>query len=131
MVQALETVNASFDLGLRTEKYVAGRRKSNKKLMVLTIMGRDRPGVVATISGILSENSINIEQIKMIARGEYIAMDLTIDAAANDHRNFTFKGNKSFKDGGRTLHRFPGLINTTGLIYFDLAFAIVTHAPCL
>jgi len=79
MVQALEPVSAVFDLGLQTEKYVAGRRKSNKKLMVLTIMGRDRPGIVASISGILSENSINIEQIKMIARGEYIAMDLTVD----------------------------------------------------
>jgi len=85
MVQALETVSAHFDLGLRTEKYVAGRRKSNKKLMVLTFMGRDRPGIVASISGILSENSINIEQIKMIARGEYIAMDLTIDTCDFPH----------------------------------------------
>lgn len=85
MVQALETVNANFNLGLRTEKYVAGRRKSNKKLMILTFMGRDRPGLVASISGILSENSINIEQIKMIARGEYIAMDLTIDTCDFPH----------------------------------------------
>jgi len=85
MVKALETVNANFNLGLRTEKYVAGRRKSNKKLMVLTFMGRDRPGIVASISGILSENSINIEQIKMIARGEYIAIDLTIDTCDFPH----------------------------------------------
>lgn len=91
MVQALETVNASFDIGLRTEKYEAGRRKSNKKLMVLTIMGRDRPGVVASISGILSENSINIEKIKMIARGEYIAMDLTIDAFDFPHAQYLRK----------------------------------------
>ena len=59
--------------------------------MVLTVMGRDRPGVVATISGILSENSINIEQIKMIARGEYIAMDLTIDACDFPHTQFLRK----------------------------------------
>ncbi len=85
MVMALEPVKASFDLGLRTEKYVAGRRKSNKKLMVLTFMGLDRPGIVASISGILSENSINIEQIKMIARGEYIAMDLTVDTCDFPH----------------------------------------------
>jgi phosphoserine phosphatase len=85
MVNALESVSASFDLGLRTEKYVAGRRKSNKKLMVLTIMGRDRPGIVASISGILSEHAINVEQIKMIARGEYIAMDLTIDTCDFPH----------------------------------------------
>ena len=85
MVQALESVSTHFDLGLRTEKYVAGRRKSNKKLMVLTFMGRDRPGIVASISGILSENSINIEQIKMIARGEYIAIDMTIDTCDLPH----------------------------------------------
>ncbi len=85
MVQALETVSANFNLGFRTEKYVAGRRKSNKKLMVLTFMGRDRPGLVASISGILSENSINIEQIKMIARGEYIAIDMTIDTCDFPH----------------------------------------------
>jgi phosphoserine phosphatase len=50
-------------------------------MMIFTLMGRDRPGIVASVSGMFSENNINIETIKMIARGEYIATEITIDTS--------------------------------------------------
>ena len=81
MVEALDPVGAHFNLGLNTEVYDAGRRKANKKLMILTVMGLDHPGIVSAITAILSKNNINIEKIKMIARGDYIAMEIKVDVS--------------------------------------------------
>jgi phosphoserine phosphatase len=81
LILALEPVGSDFDLGLRVEPFRAGLRNPEKHLLVVTIMGIDRPGVVASISGLFSENDINIESIRMIARGDYIAMELTVDAS--------------------------------------------------
>ena len=68
-------------MGIRVEPYVEGRRKADKRMMIFTLMGKDRPGIVASVSGMFSENGINIETIKMIARGEYIATEITIDTS--------------------------------------------------
>ena len=84
MMAAVEPVGANFNLGLRVEAYETGRRIVNKHLMLFTLMGRDKPGIVASVSGIFSENSINIENIKMIARGKYIAMEITVDTSDVD-----------------------------------------------
>jgi len=81
MTTAVEPVRADFSLGLHIEPYEAGRRKVNKQRMVLTLMGIDKPGIVASISGIFKEHNINIETIRMIARGEYIATEIMIDAS--------------------------------------------------
>ena len=50
-----------------------------KKPYVLTILGSDRPGVVAVFSSALTKHHCNIERIKMIARGEFLAMEMWID----------------------------------------------------
>jgi len=81
MYTRLKPLESNFNLGLNIEPYEAGRRKTDKQLMVLTVMGQDRPGIVAGVSGILAEIDINIETIRMIARGDYIAMELTVDAS--------------------------------------------------
>ena len=84
MMGALKPVGENFDLGLRAEPYQAGRRKIEKHLMILTVMGVDHPGIVASISSILAKNHINIEKIKMIARGDYIAMEIKVDMSEVD-----------------------------------------------
>ena len=84
MMGALKPVGQNFDLGLRAEPYQAGRRKIEKHLMILTVMGVDHPGIVASISSILAKNHINIEKIKMIARGDYIAMEIKVDMSEVD-----------------------------------------------
>jgi len=81
MYTSLKPLEANFNLGLNIEPYEAGRRKAEKRMMVLTVMGQDRPGIVAGVSGILAEIDINIETIRMIARGDYIAMELSVDAS--------------------------------------------------
>ncbi len=85
MMAKLSTISSNFDLGLRVEPYDEGRRISDKRLMILTAMGIDRPGIIAEISGLFAENSVNIESIKMIARGEYIAMEITVDTSEFDN----------------------------------------------
>ncbi len=81
MYTSLKPLESDFNLGLNIEPYEAGRRKTDKRLMVLTVMGQDRPGIVAGVSGIVAKININIETVRMIARGDYIAMELTVDAS--------------------------------------------------
>ena len=46
---------------------------------VLTILGTDRAGVVAGFSSVLAKHHCNIDRIKMIARGEFLAMEMWVD----------------------------------------------------
>jgi len=55
------------------------RLAETKKPYVLTIVGSDRPGVVAAFSSTLAKHHCNIERIKMIARGEFLGMEMWID----------------------------------------------------
>jgi phosphoserine phosphatase len=75
----LNQVRSNFNLGLRIEPFEAGRRKANKQIMILTVMGIDRPGIVAELSELFFQNHLNIESIKMIARGDYIAIEISLD----------------------------------------------------
>jgi phosphoserine phosphatase len=55
------------------------RLAETKKPYVLTIVGSDRPGVVAATSSTLAKHRCNIERIKMIARGEFLGMEMWVD----------------------------------------------------
>lgn len=81
MMEKITPVGMNFNMGLRVEAYEAGRRKAQKRLRMFTLMGKDRPGIVASVSGIFAENHINIETVKMIARGDYIAMEIILDTS--------------------------------------------------
>jgi phosphoserine phosphatase len=76
-----EEMNISF-FPLREFKGL--RLVETKRSFVLTILGTDKPGVVATISAVLSRFSVNIERIKMIARGEFLAMEMFVDLREAD-----------------------------------------------
>ncbi|OYT40287.1 MAG: phosphoserine phosphatase SerB [Candidatus Altiarchaeales archaeon ex4484_43] len=58
------------------EKY----NEKEKKIQKITIVGRDKPGIVAGISRALSDLNMNIERIKMIARGDLLAMEMLADS---------------------------------------------------
>lgn len=55
------------------------RLAETRRSYVLTILGPDRSGVVAAFSSTLARHHCNIERIKMIARGEFLAMEMWID----------------------------------------------------
>jgi len=55
------------------------RLAESKRSCVLTILGPDRPGIVAAVSSTLARRHCNIERIKMIARGDLLAMEMGMD----------------------------------------------------
>jgi phosphoserine phosphatase len=61
-------------------KYYGVTPKTKKhELYKLTIMGLDKPGVVASVSETIYSADTNIENIKMIARGDLLVMEMLID----------------------------------------------------
>jgi len=60
-------------------KFKGLRLAETKRPYILTILGTDRPGIVASFSSILAEYHCNIERIKMIARGDLLAMEMSVD----------------------------------------------------
>jgi phosphoserine phosphatase len=66
------------------KKFKGLRLAETKSPYVLTILGADRPGVVAAFSFTLARHHCNIERIKMIARGEFLAMEMSIDLRQAD-----------------------------------------------
>ena len=60
-------------------EYKGLRLAEAKRPYVLTLLGPDRTGVVAAFSSTLAKHHCNIERIKMIARGEFFAMEMWID----------------------------------------------------
>jgi len=46
---------------------------------VLTVLGEDRAGVIAKVSTLLHQYNVNIETCRMIARGQFFSMELSID----------------------------------------------------
>ena len=65
-------------LGEFDEREVNG--PSEKETHLVTILGMDRPGLIAKISGFFLKHNINIENCKMIARGEFFSMEMLIDS---------------------------------------------------
>jgi phosphoserine phosphatase len=55
------------------------RLAETKRPYVLTLLGPDRAGIVSAFSSTLAKHHCNIERIKMIARGELLAMEIWID----------------------------------------------------
>ena len=63
------------------EYYERGNnRPSEKENHSVTILGMDRPGLIASISGLFLKHNINIENCRMIARGEFFSMEMLIDS---------------------------------------------------
>ncbi len=46
----------------------------NEEKIIITITGQDKTGIVARISSVLSENTINIEDIKQTIMQDYFVM---------------------------------------------------------
>ena len=51
----------------------------DKELVVVTVIGLDRTGIVANISNILAENNVNIEDISQTIMDKYFAMIMLVD----------------------------------------------------
>ncbi len=47
--------------------------------LLVTVLGMDRPGIIAGISSLLHRFNANIESCRMIARGTFFSMETTVD----------------------------------------------------
>lgn len=59
--------------------YSDNEDKKQKNIQRITIFGKDKPGIVAAVSKALYGIGLNIERIKMIARGDLFAMEMLVD----------------------------------------------------
>ncbi|MHA1300035.1 MAG: phosphoserine phosphatase SerB [Candidatus Helarchaeota archaeon] len=81
LINEYKKLSNEADLFINIDPYEEGDRKVKieKDLMYLTILGKDKPGIVYKLSNLMAEHNANIESIKMIARGEIIVMEILLD----------------------------------------------------
>ena len=75
-----------LNIGITTTPYseYTGETQSRKhELQNVTIMGKDKPGIVSKISQTMYAEGVNIERIKMIARGDLLVMEMLADLNKN------------------------------------------------
>ncbi|HKI48100.1 MAG TPA: HAD-IB family phosphatase, partial [Desulfobacteria bacterium] len=53
-----------------------------KENHIVTLLGKDRPGIIAGVSNLFHQKKVNIEHCTMIARGEFFSMEMGIDTGA-------------------------------------------------
>ena len=75
--------NSAASLGLEygflpLEKY-RGRRRSKKSLHVVTILAKDRVGIIQDVARVAAASNINIERASVTARGELISIEFLMD----------------------------------------------------
>ncbi|HPW73397.1 MAG TPA: phosphoserine phosphatase SerB [Methanothrix sp.] len=58
-----------------------GRRQTAKELYVVTILARDRPGIIRDVAEVATRYEINIERASVTARGELISIEFLMDFA--------------------------------------------------
>jgi len=58
-----------------------GRRQTAKELYVVTILARDRPGIIRDVVEVATRYEINIERASVTARGELISIEFLMDFA--------------------------------------------------
>jgi len=70
-----------IELGFLPLKQYRGRRRSKKSLHVVTILAKDRVGIIRDVAGIAAKNNINIERASVTARGDLISIEFLMDFA--------------------------------------------------
>ena len=65
---------------------------------IITVLGIDRPGIMAEISKLLAKRNVNIEHCRMIARGEFFSMQMVVDASATSPPHTTPDPIEEMKD---------------------------------
>jgi phosphoserine phosphatase len=77
----VEKISAETGLKLAIDKYTPSPRGAEKKNILLTLVGEDKPGIIATISEKLGRYNINIETSDVVARENIFLMDLLCDVS--------------------------------------------------
>ena len=77
--------NVEDEIGLKLVIGVYDRDEaaasSEKENHLVTVLGMDRPGIIANISSLFLKHHINIETCRMIARGKFFSMEMLMDVS--------------------------------------------------
>lgn len=77
-------VDVGNRLGLNVQVSKVERSKAKKNLYVITVIGKDRVGIVRDISKILLDHDVNIESTSLIARDKLISIEFIVDIGCAD-----------------------------------------------
>ncbi len=82
-MSALEGLEKPTGLKIVVGQYDAetGPYSSDPENHLVTIIGFDKPGIIARVSTFFHQHHINIENCKMIARGNFFSMETVIDTS--------------------------------------------------
>ncbi len=61
--------------------------ESDKNTAVISVIGKDRVGIIAGVSALLSENNINIKDISQTILDDIFTMIMLVDLQDNDIEN--------------------------------------------
>ena len=77
--------NISVETGLKVVVGVYDESEisylTEKESHVVTILGEDKPGIIAEVSTFFHRHHVNIESCRMIARGKFFSMEMGIDTS--------------------------------------------------
>lgn len=79
MQSLVQSISEDTGLDLSIDKYRPVPRSARKRNLLMILLGRDRPGIIATVTEILKTYNINIEFSEMIARESIFLMELMVD----------------------------------------------------
>ena len=72
-------ISEETGLDLAVDRYQPVARGTERRNLLMILLGRDRPGIIAAVAGLLRTYTINIEISEMIAREGVFLMELMVD----------------------------------------------------
>ncbi len=60
---------------------IQGRRQTRKEMYVVTILAKDRPGIIRDVADVAARNKVNVERASVTARGDLISIEFLMDFA--------------------------------------------------
>jgi ACT domain-containing protein len=80
----IASIGEDAGLTLAIEKYNPVPRSSDRRSLLIILVGRDKPGIIARISEQLASYKVNIELTHMVARAGVFLMELHVDVTHAD-----------------------------------------------
>ena len=79
-LKEIEKINGlKISLGIYEDENVINKAAGEN--YIITILGEDQPGIIARVSAFFYQHNVNIENCRMIALGDFISMEMVIDAS--------------------------------------------------
>jgi phosphoserine phosphatase len=74
---------AGVGVNVRLE-VVEGEAETQKELHALTILGADKPGIMHAITACVAKHGGNIERMRHVAKGDFMAFEITLSMAGKE-----------------------------------------------